>query len=278
MPGRENGFKLFTGGKLPYLQSPALSDNTLIDHAFSTRKGGCSEGPFKSLNTGYHTGDKWECVVENRNRFMRIFDYDYRFLTSSVQVHGTEIGVFDKANRGEGALPETARRQCDALVTEEPGLPLAAYSADCQLIYFAAFRKKPVIALVHAGWRGTLGNIGGKTVNFFKHHYAVEPEILTAVLSPAICRRCYLVDQELSSKFQAAGWFDSAYLAPAAGEGFELDLAAVNTTQLIQSGIKKENIARTSWCTSCSTDLFYSYRRDQGLTGRMLGFIAIKGS
>lgn len=276
--GQEKGFKLFTGGTVPYLQAPVLNNNGLIGHAFSTRKGGCSKGPFASLNTGYHTGDKYDYVLENRALFMDQFAYDYRALTSSVQVHGTTVGIFSEAERGEGALPETARRQCDALVTTEPNLPLAAYSADCQLIFLAAMCERPVVALAHAGWKGTLGNITGKTVAFLHRHFAVDPEEIVAALSPAVCRNCYLIDRDLSRRFQAVGWGSQRFISAIDESNFELDLPAINTAQLIKSGVKEENIGCSRWCTSCREDLFYSYRRDNGVTGRMLGFISIKDS
>ncbi len=279
MPGDKKGFKLFEDKTIPYLQAPGLCEDGFVEHAFSSRRGGLSEGPFSSLNTGFHTGDQFEHVLENRNRFFKQFAYDYRAIVSSIQVHGTGIGVFSGINRGEGALPKTALKQCDALITEEPGLPLAAYSADCLLIFYAA-RKRPLVALAHAGWRGTLENISGTVVGYLKQYYGVNPDELTAALSPFICRQCYRIDEELAGSFKFAGWNHSAYLSPLVNEDgeYQLDLQAINTTQLIRSGVEKNNIFYSDWCTSCNPDLFYSYRRDSGLTGRMLGFIAIKNN
>ncbi len=263
---------------LAYLQAPLLTKEGLVEHAFSTRCGGVSAGRLASLNTGFHVGDRWENVLANRRIFFDRFNYDYRDIVSATQVHGTAIGVFDHSNRGEGALPDTARSRCDALVTREEGLPLAAYSADCQLLFFACPGKGAVAALAHAGWKGTLGNIGGRVIRFLKQHYSVPPNRLLAGLGPVVCRRCYLVGHEVAELFAAAGWQKETYLEPAGSGLYRLDLNAINTEQLLRAGIKRPNLALNGWCTSCHPELFYSYRRDRGATGRMIGFIAIKKS
>lgn len=192
-----------------------------------------------------------------------------------MQVHGTDLIVVGEENRGEGALPGSARVEGDALITTEIRLPLAAYSADCMLIYFAS-KEKPLAALAHAGWRGTLGGIGAKVARYLQVHYGADPGQLVAALSPAVCRECYEIDGKTAELFRAGGWDNPAYLEPSAAGSFKLDLGAVNREQLTGAGIRKENIRWSGLCTSCREDLFYSYRRDRGVTGRMIGFIAIR--
>jgi len=260
---------------MAYLQAPLLTKSGLADHAFSTRLGGRSTGKLSSLNTAFHTGDSVENVLENRRLFFGHFDYDYREIVSSVQVHGTGLALFNQSHRGEGALPGSARQKCDALVTTEAGLPLTAYSADCILIYFMSLHK-PLVALAHAGWRGTLGNIGAGIVRYLDKLFGVTPGRLLVSLSPAICRNCYLVGSDVAGQFQAAGWDEPAYLEAVEGNKWKLDLMAINFDQLKQAGVNQENLFKSSWCTSCNPNLFYSYRRDRGETGRMIGFIALK--
>ncbi len=247
-----------------------------MDHAFSTRLGGCSAGKFATLNTAYHTGDRENNVFENRRRFFRLFNYDYREVVSAAQVHGTDLAVVDRDNRGEGALAGSTRKKCDALVTTEERLPLTAYSADCMLIYFVS-KQMPLVALAHAGWRGTLGGIGVEVLRYLHNNFGVDPQEMLVALSPAICRNCYKVDQETAELFGSSGWGSPAYQEPAAEGGFKLDLAAVNREQMATNGIKTENLSLAGLCTSCNRSLFYSYRRDRGITGRMIGFIAIRG-
>ncbi len=271
----EKGFKLYKEGEPAYLKASLLAGNGFVDHAFSTRLGGCSKGAFSSLNTAFHVGDSRENVLENRRIFFKQFNYDYRYIISSVQVHGTDLKVFDHKNCGEGALPFTAHARCDALITEEPGLPLTAYSADCLLIYFVSLQKSPLVAIAHAGWRGTLGGIGKKVVSYLKAHFSVQPGQLLVGLGPAVCRNCYIVDYYLADQFKTAGWDDPSYLEPAGQDQWSLDLSAINAEQLLRAGVRAENMACNYWCTSCNPELFYSYRREKGITGRMIGFISI---
>ncbi len=276
MPDLKNSFKLYKKRELAYLQTPILAETGYVEHGFSTRQGGCSSGPFMSLNTGFHTGDDQANVLENRRRFFELFNCDYRSIVSAVQVHGTEFHVFHRSDSGEGALPDNARRNCDALITEEPHLPLTAFSADCQLLYFATKQDSPLVALAHAGWRGTLGDIGGKVIRYLEDNYGVDSSHLLAGLSPTVCKHCYIIDDQVAEQFKSKGWDSLPYLEFAAGSGgWRLDLTSINTRQLLKAGVKSENIASNQWCTSCDPGLFYSYRRDKGLTGRMLGFIAI---
>jgi polyphenol oxidase len=257
------------------LQAPLFIESGLVDHAFSTRLGGCSSGEFTSLNTAFHTADCMENVLENRRRFFDKFSYDFRYLVAVHQVHGSEINLFDQSHRGEGALPGSVRKECDALVTTAVDLPLTAYAADCMLIYFYS-PQPPLVAIAHAGWRGALGGVGVKVVQYLKENFTVDPGRLLAALSPAICRECYVVDDSTANKFMAAGWYGADYLEKASSAGYHLDLSAVNANQLLSAGVKNEHLAQNSWCTSCRRDLFYSYRRDRGATGRMIGFIALK--
>ncbi len=270
-------FSLIRRGNLAYLQSPLFKASGLVQHAFSARTGGCSSGNLASLNMAFHTGDRLENVLENRHRFFNLFQADYRQIVSAIQVHGTAIAVFDHNHKGEGALPQSATRSCDALVTTEPGLILSAYAADCQLLYFCAL-DKPLVALVHAGKQGALGHIGPLVVNYLEEQYHVKPDRLLVAMSPAVCRCCYQVGSEDATLFRQAGWSGQRYLEPAAEDKFKLDLGAINLDQLLTAGIKHDNIAISGLCTSCNPDLFYSYRRDRGKTGRMIGFIVLKSN
>lgn len=228
-----------------------------------------------SLNTAFHTEDSAENVLENRRRFFEMFNYDYRKIVSGIQVHGTDLAVFDLANLGEGAAPGSANKKCDALVTTEKGLSLAAYAADCMLIYMVS-TEKPVVAIAHAGWRGTLGEIGPAVTYFIMQQYGVQPEQLLVSLSPAICRNCYLVDHDTAMKFFAAGWKEPPFMEFEEDGTYKLDIKAINREQLYNCGIKENNLDYSSFCTSCHKEMFYSYRRDLGNTGRMIGFAALK--
>lgn len=267
--------KLLRNSRIPYLQSDLLNNSGLVDHAFSTRVGGCSKGKLKSLNTAFHNGDDQDNVIENRIRFFNLFSYNWKDIVSSIQVHGSELFPVSAENRGEGAFSQSDSREADALITAEYGLPVAAYSADCLLIYFLS-PHKPLVALAHAGWRGTLGRIGVRVVNYLKHNYNSNPADLIVAFSPSICKKCYTVDDRIAAQFRSAGWGEARHLEYIAENKWGLDLVAINRDQLTAAGLNTDNIEINTFCTSCSPEYFYSYRRDQGITGRMIGFIAIR--
>jgi len=267
----KEGFQLVEK-QFKYLSSPLLTESGRVNHAFSTRHGGLSTGYCSSLNFAFHTGDKNERVLTNRRLFFGYFGYDYRYIVSSIQVHGSGIKIFDSADRGEGALPQTAKSECDALITQEKGLVLTAYAADCLLLYVTS-RNEPLAALIHAGWQGTLASIAMKVVKWIVSSLGAKPSDLLVAFSPSICYRCYEIGSDLYAKYLAAGWLADRHLFRHENR-YYLDIAAVNRSQLLDAGISNRNIANSSWCTSCNPNLFYSYRRDKGKTGRMIGFIA----
>lgn len=274
--GTEKGFQLYRNGGIQYLQSPLLQKQGNLLHAFSTRVGGCSEGAMAWLNTAYHTGDEYSCVRENRRRFFEPWGFRPDDVVAAIQVHGVKIREAVEAHRGRGSVPRSFLGEGDALVTTAPRLPLTGYAADCPLLFMAA-PDVPAVALAHAGWRGTLQNMAARIVSRLQQKGA-NPAAMLAAISPGICGQCYVIGPEVAGLFAEAGWKDYPYLWRATGEGFHLDLAAINAVQLLSAGIALRHLAPGGcWCTSCSSNLFYSYRREKGKTGRMMGFIALGG-
>ncbi|MBS3942772.1 MAG: laccase domain-containing protein [Dethiobacter sp.] len=275
MGSTDSGFQLTRLDGLTCLQSTLLNRCELIDHAFSTRLGGLSGGFLSSLNTAFHTGDKIEHVLENRRLLLNHWGYRPEEIVAGSQVHGVTVFPVAAQDRGRGAEPGTFLAEADALVTAEPGIVLTAYAADCLLLYIAE-PHIPVIALAHAGWRGTLSAMAVLVVDFMQARYGVDPSHLLAAISPGICPGCYRVNEETAGRFKLAGWGGEPYLEEDGQGSYRLDLPRINAAQLINAGIAAHNLAQTGFCTSCRPDLFYSYRRERGLTGRMMGFLAIK--
>jgi len=269
------GFRLIRQDGLTYLQSPLLSGCKVVDHAFSTRLGGCSSGAMSSLNTAFHTGDRLEHVLENRRLLLQPWGYRPEELVAVAQVHSDTIISVTADDRGRGAGPGTFLAEADALVTAEPGVVLTAYAADCTLLFMAE-PHLPVIALAHAGWRGTLAALACSVVNYLQSHYGVEPSRLLAAVSPGICPDCYQVEEETATLFKKAGWEGEPYLQADGRDRYRLDLSRINAAQLSMAGVIPSNMSENSWCTSCRSDLFFSYRRESGVTGRMMGFLAIR--
>jgi len=240
------------------------------------------------LNLGFAEWDHRARVEENRRRFMKAFGAAHFQMVALRQFHSDVIYVVD-------AAPTTSLRG-DAMVTRVPGLLLAVQTADCIPILLADPHARAVAA-IHAGWRGTLKRIAEKTVGRMRMIFGSRPESIIAALGPGIRRCCYEVGPEVVKEFgsqfsSARDWFDGPYDSLVHGEdpnplpwlsmippGHQppepralLDLHAANRAILEAAGLHTKNIFSSELCTSCRTDLLFSYRREQ-TTGRLMACI-----
>lgn len=216
--------------------------------AFSTREGGVSDGPYASLNLGRLTADAPENVEENRRRLCAEVGADPERLALNRQVHGTTVR---RAVAGE------RRARADGLWTDELGVPLLAMTADCLPLAIARVNgDKPALAVAHVGWRGLADGVIANGVEALGGRVA-------AAIGPAIGPCCYEVGPEV------AALFDDDLLV----EG-RLDLWSGAERALRAAGV--DAIERAEVCTACTPELFFSHRRDQGVTGRqgVIGVIA----
>ena len=222
--------------------------------AFSTRRGGVSEGPYESLNLGILTDDHPQRVVENRRRLALDAGLDPSRVAMGWQVHGTAIREWaaGPAVHGGYAQPGAELDRVDGHVTTVPGLGLLVLAADCLPLALAAPGR---VAMLHCGWRGLAAGIVESALARF-------PEAPAAVIGPGIGRCCYEVGDEVLAAFEG---IDEA------ADGRMLDLRAVARQKLHEAGV--ERIEEVELCTSCRPDLFFSHRRDGGLTGRQGGLV-----
>jgi YfiH family protein len=217
--------------------------------AFSTRHGGVSEGPYDSLNLGILTDDDQGRVAENRSRLARALGLDPERIAMGWQVHGTEVLEWDAAPDGGGyANPGAVLERVDAHTTGVPDLGLLVLVADCLPVALISPRRA---AMVHCGWRGLAGGILERAVGLFE-------EAPAAAVGPGIGRCCYEVGPEVLELFDAGS-----------ATGRMLDLRAVADQRLREAGVVR--IEHVDLCTSCRADLFFSHRRDNGVTGRQGG-------
>jgi polyphenol oxidase len=216
--------------------------------AFSTREGGVSGGAYASLNLGLLTKDEPVNVEENRRRLCTEVDADPERLSLNRQVHGTTVRRASAGDRHERA---------DGLWTDEPGVPMLAMTADCLPVAIARTNgDKPALAIVHVGWRGLADGVIASGVQ------ALGGRLATAI-GAAIGPCCYEVGPEV------AALFDDDVVA-----GRKLDLWSAAERALRAAGV--EDVERTDVCTSCHPELFFSHRRDDGVTGRQ-GVIGVVG-
>jgi len=211
---------------------------------FSTRRGGVSEPPYDSLNLGILTDDHRARVERNRALLAEKAGLDGRGVAMGWQVHGTGVRRWD-APPEDGDL-----ERVDAHVTAREDLALLVIVADCLPIALAG---EGAVAMVHAGWRGLAGGIVEQAA-------AELGDVRAAAVGPAIGRCCYEVGEEVLAQFDARF-----------ADGRMLDLRAVAEDRLRAAGV--ERIEHVDMCTSCRADLFFSHRRDDGVTGRQGGLV-----
>ena len=250
-----------------FITSDQLLKNS-VQILFTTRNTGVSKKPFDSLNLGFRVGDENQDVIKNREIVSQTFDYKASSLTCAEQVHGNNVRFVETDEKGAGSLEhETAIKGVDALATDKDNLPIAMFFADCLPVVLVSLKPK-TIAIAHAGYKGLLGNIverlakqlGSKTAN----------GELFAFLGPAIGPCCYHADDERIAKFHAV--FPEAVDI----NDKTLDLKRIATWQLEKNGVEPKNIFNADYCTSCRTDLFYSYRKEKE-TGRQSAIALIRG-
>jgi YfiH family protein len=218
--------------------------------AFSTRLGGVSEGPYASLNLGILTDDDPERVVANRRRLAAGVGVDAETATMAWQVHGADVVRAD----GRGiARPGTELERCDGLWTDEPGRGLMLLTADCLPVALARGNGTPGLAVLHVGWRGLLAGIVPAGAR------ALGGGPLRAAIGPGIGPCCYEVGDEVAAPFRERFGGDVV-------TGRKLDLAEATDRELRAAGA--EAVERIGLCTSCEEELFFSHRRDRGVTGR----------
>lgn len=229
--------------------------------AESTRHGGVSEGPYASLNLGGSTQDKPENVTENIKRFFNVLKVPLESVAKSHQVHGEAILNVTEPGRFE---------MFDALITNKPDIQLAVTVADCTpILIFDPVSK--AVAAIHAGWRGTVQFIVQKTVFAMQKEFGTIPEHCYAYVGTCIDECSFEVGEEVAEHF------DSSYKRADAVSGkYFVDLKLANRDQLINAGLKIEHIEVSPYSTVLNNSDYFSYRHENGITGRMLATIGMR--
>ncbi|MGM9539356.1 peptidoglycan editing factor PgeF [Anaerovibrio sp.] len=249
----------------------------LFVHGISTRHGGVSGGCYDSLNLGLHVEDRAEHVLANRRLFCKALGVTAESTVTCQQVHGADIMRVGAEDIGAGfADYNKAIAATDALITNERGVPLMLFFADCTPILLADPVKKAV-GLAHGGWKGTVQSIAARTVEAMQREFGCQPADMLAAIGPSIGRCCYQVGEGVAERFKEAfPDFAAEILAENDSGDIHLDLQLCNIRQLEKAGLKPENIADAHVCTACNSSQFFSYRADNGKTGRIAAVIGVK--
>ncbi len=248
------------------LQSSLLQQFPNILHTFTTRHGGQSKIPYDSNNIAFHVGDNETDVLANHQYLADALGYDIDRLIHMRQIHSDHISIVDES------FDFNTPPECDALVTNTPNLPLMVMTADCTPILLYDPKRK-VIAVVHAGRAGAFNNILSKTIKSMRKSFQSNPTDITAVLGPSICQPCYEVNDAIHKE---AKKLKLAYAVQKKERNCFLDVKTILNKQLRQAGILTAHIEDINRCTACEHDIFFSYRADEGRTGRMAALIMLK--
>jgi len=231
-----------------------------VKAVFTDKLGGCSEAPFDSLNLGFDLGDLRLNVEKNLNLFC--VEAGFPMPHQAKQAHGSQVLVCD----GEGGTHDD---EADILVTTLPNVALAVRTADCVPILLADQRNQ-VIAAVHAGWKGTVAQVAQKAV-VTMCEFGALPKQIVASIGPSICGDCFEVNQSIVNQLNASCNED---VSKHDGDRIYANLLRTNMLQLQNVGLQQCHIEASKACTVCaSKPPYFSYRRDQGETGRQLATI-----
>ena len=268
-----------SSGLLPMVESPLFQRETGIQHGFSTRKGGVSKEHLASLNLSFSVEDARENVLENFRRIGERFGKTPEDFVLSKQSHETKVLKVGMKDRGKGITKERDYEGIDALITDEEGLILSCFSADCVPILFYDPIHKAVGAC-HSGWRGTKGKILRNVVEEMRKHFSSNPAEILIAIGPSICKEQYVVSEDLALSFLEdypdLGEDAASPMQRISKDKFQLDLWDLNRRIALDSGIREEHISISGYCTMENPELFFSHRYSQGKRGLQGAFICLQ--
>ena len=261
---------------LPLMKYPLLEQTGIVEHCFTTRLGGVSEGMFSTLNFSFSRGDNPDAVLENYRRVAETFGKTLDDFVCTDQTHTTTVLQVGKAERGYGVTREKPYTDVDGLITNEPGVILSTFYADCVPLYFVDPVHK-AIGLSHSGWRGTVGRMGQKTLEAMAEAFGTKAEDVYAAVGPSICQACYEISEDVAEHFydEFKGHGDEILINKGNGK-YQLDLWKTNEIVLLDAGIKPEHLAVTNVCTCCNSEVLFSHRASQGKRGNLAAFLMLK--
>ena len=260
---------------LLYVTFPNLDDGKCIS-AVTTRMGGVSRGKYASMNMSFSNGDDEEAVRKNYNILFSSLGLSPEKAVFSQQTHTCNLRVVKPEDIGKGIIKERDYTDVDGLITDLKGVTLVTHFADCVPLLFYD-PKREVIAASHAGWRGTVQEIGKKTVEAMVSLFGCAAADIKVGIGPSICKKCYEVDDTVLNEFKKLDYIKKEDVFKDKENGkYMLDLWAANRLILENAGIKNKNICVTDLCTNCNSNYFHSHRATGGNRGLIAAVIALK--
>lgn len=278
--GNTRQVQINQAGELVYLTFPVLEEIDWVSHLFSTRMGGVSEGIYSSMNFSYTRGDRKDAVDENYRRIAAAIGCKVEDIVCSDQTHTTNLRVVGREDCGKGTTRQKDYQDVDGLLTDEPGVYLATFYADCVPLYFVDVKRR-AIALAHSGWRGTVARMGQRVVEKMREVYGTNPDDLVAVVGPSICQECYEVSEDVAQafaeEFRGPGQAEEILLEKSGGK-YLLDLWRANEIVLTEAGIPVGRIQVTDLCTCHNKRYLFSHRASHGQRGNLGAFLGLNGN
>ena len=252
------------------LKCRALDAQGFKKHCFTTREGGISEGYLASTNLSFSREDR-DTVTENYRRIAKAVGFSGCFILTD-QLHHDNIQVIDESfKRGEFV---SAGEDIDGLITNERGMCLTVFIADCVPIIIAD-PKKRAVACVHSGWRGTAKKIAARAIALMADRYQSEARDLIAAIGPCIGKCCYEVGRDVFDGFCEIDAAAKQHFESKADGKYMLDLNGANRAVLEECGLSPDNIHISHECTCCKSDIYYSHRATKGRRGNLAAMIEI---
>jgi YfiH family protein len=240
-----------------------LSQQTQCHHLVTKKE---KSEPY-SFSLALHTQEDPQQIVQNRKQFSKYFS-NSKFIVAK-QTHSANIHIVKEAKELGWNTLDDAIENCDALITNQKDVMLTILTADCvPILLFDPIEK--VVAAVHAGWKGTEQKILFKTVKKMKEVFNSKPENILAGIAPSIGKCCYEVDWNVAQYFKD---IENAY--DKKEEKYMLDLPYINKKQLLDAGVQEKNIEISHICTACEVEHYFSYRKENGCSGRFMSMIGL---
>lgn len=264
-------------GEVEYLTFPYLTRTGMVRHLFSTRVGGVSKGIYSTMNLSYTRGDEKEAVDENFRRIAEALGCKTDDIVCSDQTHTVNLRVVSREDGGKGIIRPRDYTDIDGLLTDESGIVLATFYADCVPLYFVDTGRRAV-ALAHSGWRGTVSRMGRCVVGKMREVYGTDPKDIVAVIGPSICQECYEVSEDVAEafagEFRKKGQADELLVSKGNGK-YQLDLWRANEIVLTEAGIPAQQIQVTDLCTCHNSEYLFSHRASKGKRGNLGAFLGL---
>lgn len=261
-------------GDLTYLTIPKWQSEG-IDLGFSSRVGGVSQVPYDTFNLGLHVGDNAVAVLKNREHWINHWKVPWKGVVVGEQVHGINVLWVNKEDGGRGSRElETAIPATDGLLTQSTH-GLMALFADCVPLFFY-YPDLKAVGIAHAGWKGTARRIGQKVIERFETAGGCT-ETAWVAIGPSIGPCCYRVDERVAEQFRL-NYDKTPFLKQQEKGYYLLDLWEANRITFLDKGVRLENIDVAATCTVDNPEWFFSHRRDGVRTGRMAGWIRVRGT